>query len=254
LCALTINWGAVSDTGYAAKDADVAKHLDRIGVKGFSSKSAFGILKELLSPSVGSSLRLEPTIQVAVADVDWQKWSKAHATGNSPRYSYLTGSAGSEQTDKKEGKQENKSDFLNQLKNISADEREKHIHEFLCTLVSQVLGRDPSKSLDNDKGFFELGMDSMMTMELRNRLISQLKLTLPTTLAFKYPNIKALTGYLVQELSASETSETVYGAEPHKQQEISEIPPAIIEQVQQLSEDEAEMSLLDELEKLEIGN
>jgi len=121
LCALTINWGAVSDTGYAAKDADVAKHLDRIGVKGFSSKSAFGILKELLSPS---SL----AVQVAVADVDWQKWSKAHASGNSPRYSYLTGS-GSEHIDKKEGKQENKSDFLNQLKNIPVDEREKHIQE-----------------------------------------------------------------------------------------------------------------------------
>ncbi len=167
LCALTINWGTVSDTGYAAKDADVAKHLERIGVKGFTSGEAFEILKELLSPT-------SRAVQITVADMNWEKWSKAHATGNSPRYSYLTGSGGEDNKNNEE-KQDNKSDFLNKLKNIPVEEREKNIHEFLCNLVSQVLGRNPSKSLDTDKGFFELGMDSMMTMELRNKTYQSFK-------------------------------------------------------------------------------
>jgi acyl carrier protein len=243
LPALTINWGAISDTGYAAKDSDVAKHLDRIGVKGFTTKQAFDILKRLLDPSSGA-------VQVVVAHMDWQKWSQSHAAGKSPRYSYLIAGTGGQKDD---GKKENESDFLSQLKKMPTEEQEKQIHDFVCMQVSQVLGRDPAKSLDPDKGFFELGMDSMMTMELRNRLMNQLNLTLPTTLAFKYPNIKSLVGYLVQEILALHISSDTSALAESVQDELEIPDAAIIAEVENLSEDEAEMSLLDELERLESG-
>ena len=49
-------------------------------------------------------------------------------------------------------------------------------------------------------GFTDLGMDSLMTLELKKRLEKSLQLTLPATVAFEYPSIEALTAYLAEEL------------------------------------------------------
>ncbi|MBF0450082.1 MAG: SDR family NAD(P)-dependent oxidoreductase [Candidatus Magnetomorum sp.] len=247
LPALAINWGAISDTGYAAKDADISKHLDRIGVKGFPSNSAFEILKERLPSSSGG-------VQIAVADMDWQKWSQTHASGHSPRFSYLVHPHTN--TGNKDGEndeiQGNESDFLNQLKGIPVEERKKHVHDFTCNIISQVLGIDPSKPLDTEQGFFEMGLDSMMTIELRSRLIDHLQLTLPTTLAFKYPNINALVAYLFQEINALQFSSDLPVSESNVKNDASIPDTSIITEMEELSEDEAEMLLLDELEQLEI--
>jgi myxalamid-type polyketide synthase MxaE and MxaD len=51
---------------------------------------------------------------------------------------------------------------------------------------------DPSAPLG------DLGMDSLMGLEIRNRLEASLGLTLSATLAWTYPTIDALTGHLAQ--------------------------------------------------------
>ena len=62
-------------------------------------------------------------------------------------------------------------------------------------------------------GFFELGMDSLMAVELRNRLQGQLGSAYPlsSTLALDYPNVRALAGHLAGRLLAL--------PEPTRQQE-----------------------------------
>jgi acyl carrier protein len=49
-------------------------------------------------------------------------------------------------------------------------------------------------------GFFDLGMDSLMAVELKNRLQTSLHHALPTTLAFDYPSVEALGEYLAKEV------------------------------------------------------
>jgi len=53
---------------------------------------------------------------------------------------------------------------------------------------------------DVEQGFFELGMDSLTSLELKNRLQASLAVTLPATLIFDAPNIQALSRYLAQEV------------------------------------------------------
>jgi hypothetical protein len=50
--------------------------------------------------------------------------------------------------------------------------------------------------LDARKGFFEFGMDSLTSLQLRRRLEQALGRPLPSTLAFNYPTIEALASYL----------------------------------------------------------
>ena len=52
-------------------------------------------------------------------------------------------------------------------------------------------------------GFFDLGMDSLMAVEFRNRLNRAFsgEYTAPNTLVFDYPNVEALGGHLARELA-----------------------------------------------------
>ena len=70
---------------------------------------------------------------------------------------------------------------------------------------------DPSASrwLDPRQGFFEMGMDSLMAIELKKQLEAALGYVLPVTLAFKYPSIEAITTYLLHEVLPAPQSAAV---------------------------------------------
>ena len=64
--------------------------------------------------------------------------------------------------------------------------------------VATVLG--VSETPPRDQGFFEMGIDSLMAVELRRRLESWLGQSLPSTLAFDYPNIGALSRNVLTDI------------------------------------------------------
>jgi acyl carrier protein len=66
--------------------------------------------------------------------------------------------------------------------------------------LGEVLGLESGQLMEPGQGFFKLGMDSLMTVELRARLEHGLGMRLPTTIAFEYPTVEALAGYLGDEL------------------------------------------------------
>jgi acyl transferase domain-containing protein/NAD(P)-dependent dehydrogenase (short-subunit alcohol dehydrogenase family) len=70
---------------------------------------------------------------------------------------------------------------------------EAHIHR----LIVSTMGRDPFAGDGHDLSFFELGMDSLMSLDLRNRLQTDLERPLPSTIALEYPTIPELAGYLL---------------------------------------------------------
>ena len=50
--------------------------------------------------------------------------------------------------------------------------------------------------VDPDRGFFEMGMDSLMSIELRTRLQGRLGLELPSTLTFNHPTVEAVARFI----------------------------------------------------------
>jgi acyl transferase domain-containing protein/acyl carrier protein len=79
--------------------------------------------------------------------------------------------------------------------------------------VAAVLGLDPAEAPDAGQGFFDIGMDSLMTVELRNRLERAVGCRLPTTLAFDYPSIRELARYLLDDVLGLETGGHVAASE-----------------------------------------
>jgi len=66
--------------------------------------------------------------------------------------------------------------------------------------VVRVLQLAPGQAIDPDRGLKELGLDSLMAVELRNRLQASTGRVWPTTLAFDHPTLGALVRHLEQEL------------------------------------------------------
>ena len=104
-----------------------------------------------------------------------------------------------------------------------------------------ILRLPSNEPLDRSEGFFDMGMDSLMAVELRNALGVSLKYSLPATLLFDYPTLDTLADFLVKELWPVETPPTPSVVEEDR---------AILNQaaeLAELSEAEAEALLLQEL-------
>ena len=69
----------------------------------------------------------------------------------------------------------------------------------LSSELAKVLGFQASE-LDPKTGFFDLGMDSLTAIEFKTRLQDNIGFTLPSTVAFDYPNLEALTDYILEKM------------------------------------------------------
>ncbi|MFC6983076.1 beta-ketoacyl reductase [Streptomyces cirratus] len=93
-------------------------------------------------------------------------------------------------------------------------ERVRYAEELVRGHAAAVLGHGDPAGVGADRGFTELGLDSLGAIELRNRLQKATGLRLPATLMFDYPNSAALAGFLLDELEP-ETEAASPSAGPH---------------------------------------
>jgi acyl carrier protein len=78
----------------------------------------------------------------------------------------------------------------------SNGERSQIVEGIVRETAARIL-RLPAARIDARRPLGSLGLDSLMSLELRNRLASQFERTLPATLLWNYPSIAALTAYLL---------------------------------------------------------
>ena len=90
--------------------------------------------------------------------------------------------------------------FWSQLETIPVQEREGILLDKVRMEVAQTLGLSSAKEIDLGQRLFNLGLDSLMAIELRSRLQSSLQRPLPSTLLFDYPTIESLVNYLNREV------------------------------------------------------
>jgi NAD(P)-dependent dehydrogenase (short-subunit alcohol dehydrogenase family)/acyl carrier protein len=95
------------------------------------------------------------------------------------------------------------------LAGLAEPERRKALLDLVCGHVADVLGHAGSDVVAVERGFLELGFDSLTAVELRNRLMAATDLRLPATVIFDYPTPAALAGRLYELLSPEDDPDAV---------------------------------------------
>ena len=92
---------------------------------------------------------------------------------------------------------------------LSAERRAEVILQEVRAEVARVLSFEGQDSVPVDRPLKELGLDSLIAVQLRNAIGKRVGLTLPATLAFDYPTPLAIAKYLVERVTSSGASPTV---------------------------------------------
>ena len=93
--------------------------------------------------------------------------------------------------------------------------RRSLLHDHVAVLVAAVMGLPSAQALNPSTDFFELGMDSLMSVVLQRALAETLGEVIEQSVVFDYPTTEALAGYLAtigdadQELAGVDLSEKV---------------------------------------------
>ncbi|MFC7266197.1 beta-ketoacyl synthase N-terminal-like domain-containing protein [Streptomyces lutosisoli] len=135
-------------------------------------------------------LAWDHTVHACVADVDWELFGSALADApHRELFRTVLGAA----------KQTGGTEFVAGLSGLDPVQRRDRMLDWVCAQVAAVLGL-PEDDLRADQGFFELGMDSVMSLTLRLRLSRELETELSSTVAFEHPTALALTTHLLEQL------------------------------------------------------
>lgn len=230
LSALSINWGPWGGVGMAARlDDQQQERLRAAGVYRLEVGEALDMLGNLLGGlQIGSALA---HAQIGVLTMDWQRYGSHHVR---PLLKRLVTEDTSDTTIQS---------LRERLHQNSPNERKTLLTDLLIDLVAESL-RLPRTEIAPRERLFDLGVDSLIAVELKNRLQRKLEMTLSTTLLFDYPSIEALVAFLLEQLTPTGGITTSTQAKT----QVTDIPSVAINS---LSEAEAEALLLAQLERLE---
>ncbi len=190
LPALSINWGTWEEMRVAS-GAD-RERFSQFGMKPLPTEQALDMLGRLLG---------QPDLtQIAVAAVDWALLKPAYEARRARPFLSRMGAAPKPRA--KEQALPAVSELAQALDGVRPEDRRAAITRVVHGHAARVLGIDAARSIDEHQGLFELGMDSLMSVELKGRLEASAGKPLPSTLTFNYPSIAALAEYLDLEVLA----------------------------------------------------
>lgn len=184
LPATTINLGVLAETGVVSRDAKIEALLSAAGIRGFTTKEVLQGLETIIE---------RKPVQVGLFDVDWQQQRQSNPRqAKSSRFAHLMQSDGSSNG--------TGSSILAELHGLSPEERvvfvASRVRERLATVLQLPEGKI---ALDQKSNL--LGVDSLMALELKQKLDSEFGVEIPTMQLLNGPTVTQMAQMLLREVS-----------------------------------------------------
>lgn len=233
LPALSIAWGPWSDLGLAAARSDRGHRLSAQGLASIAPEEGLAMLGQLLG---------DQRPRVGAFRLNLRQWRQSYPrVADSPLFERLAARLGA-------SSERHSGAIRSLLEAAEPGRRTALLQEQIREQAAQVLGVAAAR-VEVARPLETQGFDSLMGVDLKNRLENGLGLALPATLVFAYPTVEALTRRLLElsglmgvppatpEPSVGENGGQ-NGGEPGKRK---------LEAIQQLSEDELTRLLREKL-------
>ena len=225
LPALSINWARLG-----TDSVDLERFFAEIGLETMPTDKAVTALEYLLEVHA---------TQGTVAAVDWDVFKPIYEAKR--RRPFLDRVSAPTHYVAQHDQERTKDDLVQKLEKAHASERLNLLVDHIRQEAMQILGFEPSQYLDPQQGLFELGMDSLMAVELRGRLEKSVQQPLSLTMTFDYPTIEAIAGYLAGDILQHSIAPNAPTDLPDQDVQADDA----LEQLEQLSEDEIDRVFAD---------
>ncbi|UQA61054.1 type I polyketide synthase [Polyangium aurulentum] len=188
LPAMSIHWGPFAEVGLAAAQNNRGKRLSHRGIESLTPAQGLVAFSKLLE---------RPRTEIGILRLAVHQWVEFYPqVAGSPFWSELQREPGA--TDRPAPS--SRMSFRQILEKRPPAERLVLLERHLLEQVGQVLRLDVAR-IDRLSSFTSLGMDSLLSLELRNKLESSLGVRLSATLMFTYPNPASLADHLLDRMS-----------------------------------------------------
>jgi natural product biosynthesis luciferase-like monooxygenase protein len=162
LSALTVNWGPWGELGHASTDYGQKAHEAAAlqGVKSLKPDHGFQLLGKMLR---------QANAQCCAAAFDWTllRANAAELTAQ-PIIAELA------KSEDKNNTEDTNNEFVHHLDALSPEQRNKELEEYVIKTIAKILKTEAS-SIQTHLSLHQMGMDSLMSIELRNRFQKDLK-------------------------------------------------------------------------------
>jgi NADPH:quinone reductase-like Zn-dependent oxidoreductase/acyl carrier protein len=189
LPALAINWGALGGEGYVARNERVAEYLTRLGLTPLSPGEVIVLLESFLSAGVAQAMAFR---------VEWSKWRQSlRGTQESPLLEHViaVGVEGAETSGAK-------SDWRLKIESAAPEDRAVIIGQAVRDVVGSVLRVKP-ESLRDDQPLTDLGLDSLMAVEIENSIESAIGVALPPASLMQARTIGQITTLIAEHMGGT---------------------------------------------------
>ncbi|MEM7699800.1 MAG: SDR family NAD(P)-dependent oxidoreductase, partial [Verrucomicrobiota bacterium] len=184
LPSLTFNWGALEGAGFVARNEKTQQYLEMVGL-GATEMDETLHLFSLGSPS--------NAIQLGAARCDWQALARfSPSVSDSDMFLPVVPRSSSGGGDSMSAR----------ILEAPAEKRLAMVQDLIAAQVAAVLGTDATK-LDQDTPLTNLGLDSLMAIELVNRIEDKLGMSMPMGSVLNGPSINDLAVPVLEKLLES---------------------------------------------------
>ncbi|MDX2080082.1 MAG: SDR family NAD(P)-dependent oxidoreductase [Terrimicrobiaceae bacterium] len=163
---LAVNWGVLGGRGYVARNEKVAEYLARQGTGAVSESEVIELLERFLSNDTSQALAIR---------VDWSKWRQAfRGLASNPMIQSLI------EAEAPAGEGQVVGDWRERIQSAPAEERPALIAAAVREIVASVLRLKPD-ALRDDQPLTDLGLDSLMGVEIETSMERVMGVALPPT-------------------------------------------------------------------------
>lgn len=200
LPALAIGWGAISDAGYLARNESVSATINkRTGTRTFTAKQALDALTRILSLDGGS---VNEAV-ISVAPIDWSIAKGGLSILSTPPFTIFERMA----EHASQGTAE-RLDIAALIDGKTNPEARAIITHILAKEASSVL-RMALEDINTKRPLADLGMDSLMGVELRMSAKQKLDIDIPLTSIANGVSIEEIARKVIERFRAGDEAETI---------------------------------------------